>query len=515
MYQVIILTGSPHDPFLDVPRIPTLGAFKCAHALRSNGFSCLVINHLPAYSIDEMNELLDLAVSDETLMIGVSSTFLLPERSWNEPSPLRAASYLTNKTIVDKYMPNKVGFDEQVLHKLRNKFPKLKFILGGFKTAPDRETVGLDFMCLGYSEISIVNVAKHLLNGDEIPDSRKNVFGTVVVDDPTAKLYDFYNEVMRWLPEDVVTHTKLPIETGRGCIFNCDFCHHPMRGKKKLDYIKSADGLQKELMDNYKKYGVTSYTIVDDTFNDSVEKLIAIRDMVRTLPFQPEFWCYARLDLIAVRPETMEMLYEIGIRSVFFGIETLNQKTAAAISKGFNREKLISTAQMIRDKYPKVITSGGFIVGAPYESIESVMETQRMLFSGEFPLDSWIATPLQIWRGTSNNHPHSVTAWRSKFDLNWQKYGYSEIDNPPDDLVIYWKNDEMDFFKATEISCKIWVPKITNERGTFDRHLMMKAWAEDETRTTFMPRYKQKLLEIVKTKKRGISSVVERNVANV
>ena len=99
--------------------------------------------------------------------------------------------------------------------------------------------------------------------------------------------------------------------------------------------------------------------------------------------------------------------------------------------------------------------------------------------------------------------------------MNWQKYGYREIDNPPDDLIIYWKNDEMDFFKASEISCKIWVPTITNERGTFDRHLMMKAWAEDETRTTFMPRYKQKLLEIVKTKQCGISSVVERNVANV
>ena len=45
MYQVIILTGSPDDKNLDAPRIPTLGAYKCAHVLRDNGFSCLVVNN--------------------------------------------------------------------------------------------------------------------------------------------------------------------------------------------------------------------------------------------------------------------------------------------------------------------------------------------------------------------------------------------------------------------------------------------------------------------------------------
>ena len=219
MYQVIILTGSAGPEI----KIPATGAYKCANALRNSGFSCLVVGHILDYSIDEINELLDNVVSDKTLMIGVSTTFL-PVRAMinNYTAQEQLESYRHNKSIIDKFKSDD-GFDSKVLHRLREKFPKLKFITGGYNTTPNREVTGLDFITIGYSEVSIVNVARHLKYGDSIPNSRKNIFGTVIVDDPTAKDYDFCNEVMTWLPEDVVTHTKLPIEIARGCIFNCKF----------------------------------------------------------------------------------------------------------------------------------------------------------------------------------------------------------------------------------------------------------------------------------------------------
>ncbi len=489
MYQVIILTGAAGPG----AKIPQLGPYKCANALRANGISCLVVGNMLHYSIDEINELLDHAVSEHTLMIGVSTTFLPMEQQMdkNDQHVEQTDSYRNSKSIVDKYRPYDTGFDAEVLYRLRNKFPNLKFIAGGANVAPERETAWLDFMCIGYSESSIVNVARHLLHGDAIPESRKNVFGTVIVNDPTAKLYDFQNEVMTWLPEDIVTHTKLPIEMGRGCIFNCKFCSYPMRGKDKLDYLKFTDCLRQELMHNYENYGITFYCITDDTFNDSKEKLIAVRDMVRTLPFQPNFWCYARLDLIAVNLETIDMLYEIGIRSMFFGIETLDRRSGLTIGKGFAKEKLISTVKIIKQKYPDVLLLGSFIIGTPYESVESVIETNRLLCSGEFPLDQWRYTPLKIWRPTTVNK----TVWLSEFDLNWEKYGYTEVDNPPDQVKIFWKNQEMDYFKASELARDFGWQMHQLKNGEASKFLA--PWIESESRDVFLPKFKKKLLDIV------------------
>jgi hypothetical protein len=513
MYQVIILTGLPSDIPPDTAFIPALGAYKCAHALRNNGFSCLVVNHLPQYSIAEINELLDHAVSDDTLMIGISSTFLTSDGYSKEIGSqfiVETKEYQLNNTMMDKFRTNdSVSFDENVLDRLRNKFPKLKFVLGGIKINTEYQINGLDFMCVGYSEVSIVNIARHLLTGDIIPDSRKNVFGTVIVDDPTAKLYKFHNEVMDWLPEDVVTHTRLPLEISRGCIFNCKFCSYPMRGKKKFDYFKYADNLRKELVNNYEKYSITHYSIIDDTFNDNKEKLIAIRDMVRTLPFQPNFWCFARLDLLGISPETIDILYEIGCKILHHGIETLDHNAGKAIGKGYTKEKLINTAKIIKQKHPDMFLHGSFIIGLPGESIASIRETNRLLHSKEFPLDSWEFIPLKMWHANSANGKNAswATVWMSEFDKNWQQY-YQEVDNPPNNIRIYWKNKEMNIFEATALSSEFLKKYAPIE-------YVARSWGEHEPASIFIPKYKQKLLEIVKTKKRGISSVVERNVANV
>jgi radical SAM superfamily enzyme YgiQ (UPF0313 family) len=127
-----------------------------------------------------------------------------------------------------------------------------------------------------------------------------------------------------------------------------------LRGKKKLDYLKSTDSLRKELINNYEKYGITFYAISDDTFNDSKEKLIAIRDMIQTLSFQPYFWCYARLDLISIWPETIDVLYDIGCRVLHLGVETLDRKAGLAIGKGYPKEKLINVVKILKHFFPSV-----------------------------------------------------------------------------------------------------------------------------------------------------------------
>jgi len=497
MYQVIILTGvDPSSQWADLSEnyrtnnagVPPLGAFNCANALRANDISCLVVNHVTNYSIAEINQLLDSAVTDQTLMIGISSTF------WNIDLDLNNVPN-NFKGIVDryKYWNDQGSFDLQVLARLKKQFPKLKFVLGGFDVNANREAIGLDFMCIGYSEVSIVNIAKNLLYGTPIPKSHKNVFGTVVVDDREAASYDFANTYIHWLPEDVVNHTKLPIGIGRGCIFDCKFCSFPMRGKHNLDHVRSANSIVSELKYNYENYNIQKYIIVDDTFNDSREKLVAMRDAIKTLNFQPYFWCYARLDLIATRMDTLDLLYEMGIRSMYFGIESLSKKTAMALGKGFSPEKQIATINLIKEKYPEITLHGNFIVGGPYETVEEVTNTAVMLRDGKIHLDSWKFNVMYI-------HPDPKTSWPSEFDLNWAKYGYRKKDVKGDTLI--WENDHMDFYQGRQLAIKLGSSEY--RKSSWGNYYQMTEWyVEDESTSTFLPKYKSQLLDLIKKKIKG------------
>jgi radical SAM superfamily enzyme YgiQ (UPF0313 family) len=494
MYQVIILTGAdPSAQWASLSEkyrtnnasIPPLGAFNCANALRACGISCLVVNHAINYSIAEINQLLDNAVDDNTLMIGISTTFW---SAYNNDNFLG----LNPNGILDKfpYWNEQGSFDQQVLHRLREKFTKLKFISGGFNINVNQEINGLDFMCVGYSEVSIVNIAKHLLSGSVIPNSRKNIFGTTIVDDREAATYDFANTHVHWLPEDVVNHTKLPIGIGRGCIFNCNFCSFPMRGKHNLDHIRTADSIISELQFNYDSYNITKYIIVDDTFNDSREKLISMRDAIKKLNFQPYFWCYARLDLVVTRIDTLDILYEIGVRSMYFGIESFTKKTALALGKGLSSDKQIDTINFIKEKYPEITLHGNFIVGGPYESIEEVTNTAKMLSDGKVHLDSWKFNAMYI-------HPNLKTSWPSEFDLNWAKYGYRKKDIIAD--VLIWESDYMDFYQAKELSIKFGSSEY--RKSNWGHYYQMTEWyVENEDKSVFLPKYKSQLLNIVSNK---------------
>ena len=99
--------------------------------------------------------------------------------------------------------------------------------------------------------------------------------------------------------DQIRSNELMSIEIARGCRFACLFCAWPLIGKKDIaKYIKGSDALYKELLDNYTKWGITDYWIADDTLNDSTEKLQYMAEVIKLLPFKPNFRCYIRIDLI-------------------------------------------------------------------------------------------------------------------------------------------------------------------------------------------------------------------------
>jgi radical SAM superfamily enzyme YgiQ (UPF0313 family) len=467
-YDVILFTGIYEST------IKTFGAHKCAHELRQAGFRVLVVNQLHYFNINELKNILTQTVDQNTLFVGFSNTFLQDE---------------IIKTNFDRFLPAGDAAEIEFTTHLKTINSNCKIVVGGTRTLFDTNNPRVDYAIIGYADLSIVNLAQHLKYNVPLVKSFQNLNKIKILNDPVAEGFDFYNSTMSWCDDDVVVPGEtLMLEISRGCVFDCKFCTHRLKGKQNLDYLKKYDHINQELVENYEKYGVTWYNLLDDTYNDTKEKIDIMLSMSKKLPFEPKFWAYVRLDLLSKHPETIDKIIDTGVISMFFGIETLNKRTGSIIGKGYSREEQIRTIQYIKNKYgDRVVLTGSFICGLPEESRDSIENTMQMLMSKEIPLDRVNFNPLKIRRT-------KYEAWQSAFGLDMTKYGYTEIPWPNlDDSKIYhdvnWKSNIMTFQEAIDMCntfLKQYVPNTNNQ----------KFWSY---KPAYIEQYKKQLFEYIKT----------------
>ena len=437
-YHAILFTSCPtinSKPF---------GAHKAAHELRQHGFNVLVVNYTHLYSMEELIHIVNCTVSDQTLFVGLSNTFL-------GYTQIKNANITVTTQAFNAFLPQGFDADHLFVSHIKSINQNCKIVLGGTRTYPNYNHKNVDYVVMGYADVSIVSLAQHLKSGTPISvKNYKNVYGKYILEDMEAATFDFNHSTMTWCDDDVVVPGEvLPLEISRGCIFSCKFCAYRLNGKKTLDYLKNFDIIHTELLNNYKNYNITKYRLLDDTFNDTEEKIDIMLDIVKQLPFQPQFGGYARLDLLVAKPHTIQKLFDIGFRHMFFGIETLNKKTGSIVGKGGDPEKLIQTVIDMKNLYGDQVTlHGSFIVGLPEENKKSIAKTMQKLINRELPLDSVTYYPLEINKKTAH-HP-----WDSAFNIDYEKYGYTEILSPTsnDFGAMNWQSPHMTHTEAIEIA---------------------------------------------------------------
>jgi len=429
----------------------TLGVFKVANELRNAGFTVQVISHLHVFSVDEVKQLLSDLVGDQTIFIGFSPFFYKltedPEiASTGAPHQLGGTYY--RRKQLGSMLPQGIKYNQEIKQHVLKLNPNCRFVLGGPDAIDSDHVKDYDYVVIGYADNSVVNLAQHLSCGQPLNNSRKSLYGPVIVDDRVADGYNFTGIPTLYSANDLILPGEtISIEISRGCIFRCKFCAYPLNGKNKTDYIKFENILYQEFLDNYQRYGVTRYTFADDTFNDSPEKVHMLHRISQRLPFELEYWAYIRLDLLSRYPETIRLLYESGCRAFYFGIETMHAEASKAIGKGGDRKKHIDTLQQLKNMYGnKVMLHGSFIFGLPKEDIDSMKYTGTQLITGEIPLDSWFINPLYF--SPQRN-------FVSELDKNFANYGYNL--QALKDGKYDWKNEYTDFQQCNDIANQIMI----------------------------------------------------------
>jgi len=405
-----------------------LGAYKIAHEARQLGFSAVVIDYSSAINFDRFKLIIDKTVGDNTIAVGFSNTWF-PYRTFNQyhvTGALETGVTADAWDFENEYLNSDTHLNSLSMNFAQNKSKKYvdyiksinancDCIIGGAKSFEYLQSPEFDKVFVGYSE----NHFRDYLQGKH-KDQR------IVHYDMKSKLgdFDFNSSYVTYMDTDCIHSEEiLTIEMSRGCIFNCKFCSYPHRNQKTKDFTKYQDVLYKELKDNYDKWGTYKYYITDDTFNDYTTKLEVIKEVIQSLDFNPQFEAYVRQDLVARQPQQAKLMYDIGIRTTYYGLETWHDPTAKAIGKGGDLQMKIQGMKNCRDAWgDDVYVSTGIVVGLPKDTEQSIRDVLKWYKweGGNEYIDNLHFNALII-----KNKPEAMAfLFNSDIDLHPEKYGY-------------------------------------------------------------------------------------------
>lgn len=383
------------------------GAHRIASWLRQHNYNIEVVDFCLRWTLEEWNLLIDKIVGDETIFLGVGVNLFYDE-----------------KNVVNNF-----------LKEFKKKFPSITIIVGGGNLLSRIDSFKFaDYLIEGYAEVAQLKLLDFLqgkIDKDQIKFSEKSKDIPLIDAVRDYPVHNTSDLSINYLESDFIrSNEALVLETGRGCIFKCKFCTYQLIGKKKFDYMRDPSSIYAELLNNYKRWGTTRYTIGEDTFNDSFEKLKILADLVKKLPFQLEVCGYLRLDLIMARPESIKLLKTIGLRGVQFGIETFTPSAGKIIGKP--AKKLREGLPWFKKLMPETSIHATLIVGLPADDPDKFWEYRDFL--AESGIDCWGFNPLYL------SNPEN-TIWINEFGKNYTKYGFEPMTDEEIEIELI-KNNE-------------------------------------------------------------------------
>jgi len=449
MAQVIICGGISL-----VPYVRPVGIYQLANVLRSNGYTVQVIDSFPYIAhlgIDTVKKVISKFVGPETLWIGFGSTWFMRIDEIQKRTTTDITAGKTNKPVskvnsLEQLRANTLLFTDEEIHDFKKEIhsinPNVKFVMGGARAFIGRGALGAplhDYYIEGYADNTVLELTDFLQGKtDSINaiDSRGDYGSKCLIHDHKATEFDYNNFKFTWDESDLIWDNEmLPIEIARGCIFNCAFCAYPLNGRAKMDYLKDPKILREQFIENYDRFGTTKYFFLDDTFNDSPEKLrILYNEVTSKLPFDIEFQAYLRLDLINAHPDTMYILRDMGIRGASFGVESLNYEANKTVGKGIKLDKIINISEQLQKEWKDVYIESQYILGLPNDGEEEIREWLDILLSDGFPMPPTQVLPLHL-----DKLQYRKNIWTSKFEKDPDSYGYTF---PDENNSMVWKNNK-------------------------------------------------------------------------
>lgn len=272
----------------------------------------------------------------------------------------------------------------------------LRIIGGVFPTfAPEKifDTDLFDFVCIGEGEETLVELITNLIENNDIYSIhnlaykknnkiiKNNLRSPILFENLPLPDYDIFDWKRYYRPMAGKVWRVFPIETSRGCPYNCSYCNSPSTKQlyKKYGYNnyfrkKSIEIINDELNYLKEKYNPEYIYFLSDTLlcmsDNEFDEFCNIYEKIK-LPF----WCQNRPEMITYN--RLKRLKDIGCHRMSIGVEHGNENFRKTVLNKNVSNKTIYEAFEIIEKVGIPVTVNN-IIGFPGETIDLAMDTVNM-----------------------------------------------------------------------------------------------------------------------------------------
>lgn len=272
----------------------------------------------------------------------------------------------------------------------------------------------IDIVCVGEGEEAIVELCEKIRNGEDYSNVKnlwvkgeKGIIAKNQLRPPTdinslppldCEIFD-ENRLYRMMGGKI--YKMLPIETHRGCPYQCGYCDSPAQNKLYWDNThcsfvrkKSMTKIHEDIVYNLKKFKADYIFFWADTFfiytDNEIDEFCDMYKDIK-LPF------YAQ-----ARPETiteykLKRLKEVGLHRLGVGIEHGNEEFRKRIlNRHYSNKQVIDSLNLVHKL--NIPFSVNNIIGLPDETPQLVMDTIEL--NRQIPSSDCTCSIFQPYHGT-------------------------------------------------------------------------------------------------------------------
>jgi radical SAM superfamily enzyme YgiQ (UPF0313 family) len=161
----------------------------------------------------------------------------------------------------------------------------------------------------------------------------------------------------------------IPVQTSRGCPFNCEFCSVTGMFGKKFRF-RSTQNVINELRDYNKKSNHIFF--YDDNFAANRKRMKSLLDSMIKEDFKFDWSTQVRVD-VAKHEDLLKLMYKAGCRTLYIGLESVNPRSLMSMKKNQTVEQIRDAVRVIQRH--RIRIHGMFVYGFDDDDWRTVKKT--------------------------------------------------------------------------------------------------------------------------------------------
>jgi radical SAM superfamily enzyme YgiQ (UPF0313 family) len=229
------------------------------------------------------------------------------------------------------------------------------YILGGHLASPEPEfflrKTQADFIVIGEGEKTILEILAEYggsknysavkgiayMDGEKcvITPERELIKDIDEIPFPAWDMFPMDHYAMLRLPNIANSDRCMPVLSGRGCTFQCNFCYRMDKGFRP----RSKESIIEEIQILNKDYGISYIGFSDELLMSSVQRTVELCEAFIQAKLDVKWDCNGRLNY--AKPDVLRLMKKAGCVFINYGIESLDDQALRTMNKSLTVKQII------------------------------------------------------------------------------------------------------------------------------------------------------------------------------